>query len=101
MGITSFTLTQLLSKEAQRLIAEALGVDTSGQSDAVAAEAAARAVEELVAELGQPARLSEVGVGSGQFEEIAEGVLQDLVVAGSPIRIESAAQVVSILEAAA
>ncbi len=87
--------------DRQRLIAEALGVDTSAMSDAAAAEAAARAVESLVAELGQPTRLSQVGVGSGQFEEIAEGVLQDLVVAGSPIRIESATQVVSILEAAA
>ncbi len=48
----------------QRLIADALGVDTTAMSDAVAAEAAARAVEALVAELGQPARLSQVGVGA-------------------------------------
>ena len=40
-------------------------------------------------------------VAADQPEEIAEGVLQDLVVAGSPIAIESAAQVISILEAAA
>ena len=85
----------------QRLIADALGVDTTAMSDAAAAEAAARAVEALVAELGQPARLSQVGVGSELFDEIAEGVLQDLVVAGSPIPIGSAAQILSILEAAA
>ncbi len=86
--------------DRQRLVADALGVDTRGLDDAAAAEAAARGVEALVAELGQPARLSQVGVGRDMFDEIAEGVLQDLVVAGSPIRIESAAQVVSILEAA-
>jgi alcohol dehydrogenase class IV len=86
--------------DRQRLVADALGVDTRGLDDAAAAEAAARGVEALVAELGQPAKLSQVGVGRDMFDEIAEGVLQDLVVAGSPIRIESAAQVVSILEAA-
>ncbi len=86
--------------DRQRLIADALGVDTRGLDDAAAAEAAARGVEALVAELGQPSRLSQVGVGRETFGEIAQGVLQDLVIAGSPIRIESAAQVTSILEAA-
>jgi alcohol dehydrogenase class IV len=90
-----------VTADRQRLIAEAMGIDTSGLDDATAAEAAARAVEALVVEIGQPSRLSQVGVGPEQFDEIAAGVLQDLVVAGSPIAIESAAQVVSILEAAA
>lgn len=85
----------------QRLIAEAFGVDTTAMSDREAAEEAATAVEQLVADLGQPARLSEVGVGRDQFDEIADGVLHDLVVAGSPVPIESPSQVVSILEAAA
>ena len=90
-----------VTADRQRLIAEAMGVDTTALDDAASAEAAAHAVEALVAEIGQPSRLSQVGVGPDQFEEIAEGVLQDLVVAGSPIAIESTAQVISILEAAA
>ncbi len=86
--------------DRQGLIAAALGADVAGMTDGEAAEAAARAVEALVAELGQPSRLSDVGVGRETFAEIAEGVLQDLVVAGSPIPIGSAAQIESILEAA-
>lgn len=85
----------------QALVAVALGANIDGLSELAAAEAAAAAVEQLVADLGLPSRLSEVGVGSDRFDEIAEGVLGDLVVAGSPIRIESADQVVAILEAAA
>ena len=87
--------------DRQRLIAEALSVDVRGLGAADAAEAAARGVEALVRELGQPSRLSEVGVGRDLFDEIAAGVLGDLVVAGCPIPIESAAQIITILEAAA
>lgn len=86
--------------DRQALIAEAFGVDVRGMSPLDAAEEAARSVERLVAALGQPSRLSQVGVGPELFGEIAAGVLGDLVVAGSPIEIETAAQVVSILEAA-
>ena len=87
--------------DRQALVAAALGVDVAGLADREAAEAAAVAVEQLVADLGLPGRLRDVGVGRDLFNEIAAGVLQDLVVAGSPIHIESAAQVVSILEASA
>ncbi len=86
--------------DRQALVAAALGVDIRGISDREAAEVAAREVENLVADLGQPGRLRDVGVGPDLYREIAEGVLQDLVVAGSPIQIESADQIVAILEAA-
>lgn len=82
------------------LVAEALGVDTSALSDAAASEAAAQRVESLVAELGLPGRLSQVGVPPSAFDDIAAGVLQDLVVAGSPIPITGRDQVISILRAA-
>ncbi|MFZ5853026.1 MAG: iron-containing alcohol dehydrogenase [Chloroflexota bacterium] len=90
-----------VTADRQALIAAALGVDTAGLSAEAAAAAAATAVEELVRDLGQPGRLSDVGVSRDRFGEIAEGVLQDLVVAGSPIPIESTAQIMTILEAAA
>jgi len=82
------------------LVAQALGVDTTRLSSEAASESAARRIEELVAELGLPSRLSQVGVPVDAFNDIAEGVLQDLVVAGSPIPITSPEQVVDILRAA-
>jgi alcohol dehydrogenase len=90
-----------VTADRQALIAAALGVGTAGMSTEAAAAAAATAVEELVRDLGQPGHLSDVGVSRDRFGEIAEGVLQDLVVAGSPIPIESTTQIVTILEAAA
>lgn len=90
-----------VTADRQALIAAALGVDVVGLSEAAAAEAAAAGVEALVADLGQPGRLSQVGVFRDRFLDIAEGVLQDLVVAGSPIPIQSTDQIIGILEAAA
>jgi alcohol dehydrogenase len=83
------------------LVADALGVDTHALSPLAAAEASAVAVEALVERLGLPSRLSQVGVPAAAFDDIAEGVLQDLVVAGSPVPITDARQVVDILRAAA
>jgi alcohol dehydrogenase class IV len=87
--------------DRQALIAAALGVDVEGMSETEAAEAAATAVEALVDDLGLPRRLRDVGVGQDRFEEIAQGVLQDPVLAGSPIPIESPDQIIGILQAAA
>lgn len=87
--------------DRQALIAAALGVDVDGLSEAQAADAAAAAVEALVDDLGLPRRLRDVGVGEDRFAEIAEGVLQDPVLAGSPVPIESADQIIDILRAAA
>lgn len=83
------------------LVAEALGVATQGLSLDEAAEAAARAVEQLVADLGLPSRLSQVGVMPEAFDDIAAGVMEDLVVAGSPVPITTPGQVVEILRMAA
>jgi alcohol dehydrogenase len=87
-------------EERLALVAGALGVDAAAVSAAGPAEAAAGAVEQLVSELGLPSRLHQVGVSRDDFPSLAQAVLGDLVVAGSP-RPVNHAQVVEILEAAA
>jgi alcohol dehydrogenase class IV len=81
------------------LVAVALGVDTAGLSAEAAAEAAAVAVEQLVAEFGLPSTLPEVGVGADDFAALADAVLGDLVVEGSPRPITTPEQVTEILAA--
>ena len=83
------------------LVAQALDVDTRGHSAVEAAEAAAAAVERLVADLDLPSSLSQVGVTPAAFPDIASGVLEDLVVAGSPVPITEARQIIEILRMAA
>lgn len=106
-GVTScLVLPQVMrylapvTAERQRLIAEALGVDTPALSGIEAAEAAAAAVEALVAELDLPGRLSQVDIDDSSFPELAAAVMEDLVVAGSPIPITNPAQIIGILERA-
>lgn len=83
------------------LVADALGVDTTRMSDDQAAEAAADAVADLVTELGLPSRLRDIGVAEEHFATLADAVLADLVVAGSPRPIDSPDQITEILAAAA
>lgn len=90
-----------VSAERLRLVAAALGADVAALSPAEAAEAAARAVEALVAELGLPSRLSQVGVERSAFPGLAAAVMQDLVLAGSPRPVTDPAQVIELLEQAA
>jgi alcohol dehydrogenase class IV len=68
--------------------------------DDAAAEAAAVAIEQLVAEFNLPSSLPEVGVGPEHFSALTDAVLSDLVVAGSPRPITTPEQVTSILTAA-
>ncbi|WP_166790527.1 iron-containing alcohol dehydrogenase [Cryobacterium tagatosivorans] len=81
----------------QALIAGALGVDTSQLTDAAAAGAAATAVEALVKDLGLPAHLGELGITPGDYPGLADAVMQDLVVAGSP-RPVAYSDVIHLLE---
>ena len=62
---------------------------------------AARVIADLVAELGLPGRLSEVGVGADQYATIAAHALHDSWLHANPRKIDSAEQVLQILEAAA
>lgn len=79
------------------LVAAALGADTTGLSAPAAAEAAAAAVENLVAEFRLPSRLEDVGVGVKHFPALASAVLSDLVVAGSPKPITKPGDVTDVL----
>lgn len=69
---------------AQRKIAEAMGADVVGQPDDAAAEMAARAVEELLADLGVPRRLRETSAKHEELEIVAEAVSHELKVFRSP-----------------
>ncbi len=89
-----------VTADRQALVAEALGVEVAGMSDADAAEAAAAAVELLVRDLGLPATLGDLGVPERDYPAVADAVMQDLVVAGSP-RPATHAEVMAILAAAA
>ncbi len=85
--------------DKQARIAAALGVDTTRLSSADAAEQAACAVERLVVELELPASLEDIGVSSESFPGLADAVMQDLVVAGSPRPVQHQ-DVLEILERA-
>lgn len=87
------------TEDKQALVAAALGVDTTHLSSAAAAERAAQEVELLVAELGLPSSLGAIGVRPEHYPGLADAVMQDLVVAGSPRPVQHD-DVVSILESA-
>jgi maleylacetate reductase len=78
--------------EKQRAVAEAMGHAGEDAADVVAA---------LIADLGLPSRLSDVGVGPDQYASIATHALHDAWIHSNPRKIDSAEQVVQILEAAA
>lgn len=77
--------------ERQNAIAEALGRP---------AESAATAVRELVAALGLPTTLHEVGVGSDQLTKIARRAIKHPVVRKNPRPLDSESQVLEILQLA-
>jgi len=61
---------------------------------------AAKSIATLVARLGQPGRLRDVGVREDQFEDIAQSSLGNLFVRSNPRPITEAAQIVEILRSA-
>lgn len=80
-----------VNMDRQRMVAEAMGSKTDD---------AAAAVEELVRALGQPSTLRDVGVRRDQFDAIASGAMQNMMVRSNPRPIENPAQVREILEMA-
>ena len=86
-----------VSAHKQALLARAAGIDAKGMSDEAAAEAAARAVDDLVLGLGMPHRLRELEIPRDDLAAIAEDVLGDGGCRTNPIRITSADQVLEVL----
>ena len=78
--------------ERQRLVADALGHPGEDAADVLA---------NLIAELGLPHRLADVGIGSDKFSLIATTAMHDRWLHKNPVKITSPEQVLRILEAAA
>lgn len=77
--------------ERQRLVAQALGRPQAS---------AAEAVRNLVASLGQPTRIRDVGVAKALLPKVAEQAMANLWVRTNPRTIEGPQDVLAILEAA-
>jgi maleylacetate reductase len=80
-----------VNAERQAWVAEALGQPRRPAGDVVA---------ELIAELGLPGRLRDVGVRQDQLDRIAEESMHDRWVHTNPRRIEGPAEVRALLDAA-
>jgi maleylacetate reductase len=81
-----------VNADRQKRVSEAFGKSDTPAADLVA---------NLVATLGLPGRLSEVGVGKDRFREIAEKSMHDRAVLNNPRPIKGPAEVMEILELAA
>lgn len=81
-----------VNHERQKLVAEAMGHPGEDAADVIAA---------FVAGLGQPGRLTDVGVTREQFPMIAEHAMHDAWLHSNPRKITSVEQVYEILESAA
>jgi maleylacetate reductase len=81
-----------LNGERQKRVSEAFGKPETAAADLVAG---------LVASLGLPQRLSDVGVGKDRFREIADKSMHDRAVLNNPRPIRGPAEVIEILELAA
>lgn len=77
--------------EKQALIADALGHHGGKAADAMAS---------LIADLGQPTRLRDVGVREDQLDQIAEGALQNHWVQANPVPLETPRKLRALLDAA-
>ena len=84
----------------QALLARSAGLDTRGMSDEAAAEAAARAVDDLILSLGMPHRIRELEIPEADLPKIAELVLSDGGCRSNPVPITSAEQVLEVLKKA-
>jgi maleylacetate reductase len=80
-----------VNAERQRWVSEALGHPDAPAADVVAA---------LIAELGLPGRLRDVGVEQDMLDRIAEGSMHDRWIHTNPRRIDGPATVRMLLDAA-
>lgn len=80
-----------VNAERQNMVARALGRDDGD---------AAQAVADLVAALGQPSRLRDVGVERKHFDAIARGAMQNMMVRSNPRPVTRESDIHEILELA-
>jgi alcohol dehydrogenase class IV len=85
------------SAERQVLIAEAMGIDTSGLSAEEAGLAASDGVAQLCRTLGLPPRLRDVGVPEEGLELLAAATLHDRGLATNPKPISDAGPIMQVL----
>ena len=83
----------------QAQAAEAMGLSRAG-GDLAAAEAAARWVEALAAQMGLPRRLREAGLEPADLPRLAQQAFENRTVQRNPKPIRDAGQIAALLEAA-
>ena len=88
------------SAHNQALLARSAGIDINGMDDETAAEAAARAVDDLIVGLGMPHRLRELEIPREDLPVIAEMTLGDGGARNNAIPMTSVDQIMQVLEAA-
>ena len=86
------------SADRQSLIAQAMGIDTSGMTDIDAGMAAANGVDQLCRTLELPERLRDVGVPKEGLELIAAATLHDRGLATNPKPINDSGPIMSVLQ---
>lgn len=82
-----------------RAVARALGLAAQGDEE-VAWETVADCLEELVARLGLPSRLSQIVEGNAELEPLAERVFSEGAAQRSPRPVDSAEEIVTLLDKA-
>jgi maleylacetate reductase len=83
---------------ALAIVAQALGVNTGGLTGEEAGHAAANAIRSLIAQLGLPARLRDIGVPKNLLPLISERTMSDWSIGENPRSVDSAEEVLALLE---
>ncbi|MBW1809055.1 MAG: iron-containing alcohol dehydrogenase [Deltaproteobacteria bacterium] len=86
-----------VSADRLAIAAQAMGISTSGLSDAQAAEKAADRVEQLVKEIGLTDRLSDYGVSEENLAEIADMAMTDGTIIYSPKPVFEPEEIIGLL----
>jgi alcohol dehydrogenase class IV len=88
------------SAERQAMIAQAMGIDTSGMSTEEAGLAASDGVYQLCRTLGIPATLREAGIPEEGLEILASATLTDRGLATNPKPVHDAGPIMQVLREA-
>lgn len=86
--------------DRQAWIAEILGREVDPGGTELAAATGRGAIRELVADLGLPRRLRDVGVTRNDFPALARDAMEDMIVATNPRPVDGIEDVIAVLESA-